>query len=144
MLTLTVAATLAVLAPLAWLLIESTRRRWLAFAIPALVALPLGFYSYGRSLLGYAVAGLPTGEVEVIYAAADEASRRVHVLISTPTGLRLHSGPLTEESRKQAGAAQAALEKGLPVRGKPARGGSDSNDGEFVFYVLPPMAQPKE
>jgi hypothetical protein len=140
MLTLTVAATLSVLAPLSWLLIESTRRRWLAFAIPALVALPLGFYSYGQSLLGYAIAGLPQGEVEVIYAAADEASRRVHVLIATPNGPRLHSGPLTEQSRKQAGAAQAALERGLPVRG---RAGGDANEGEFVFYVLPPMAQPK-
>ena len=140
MLTLTVAATLAVLAPLAWLLIESTRRRWLVWAVPILVALPLGFYSYGTTLLGYAVAGLPSGEVEVIYAAADEANRQVHVLIATPTGPRLHSGPLTEESRKQAGAAQAALEKGLPVKG---RAGGDSNDGEFVFYVLPPMAQPK-
>lgn len=143
MLALTVAATLAVLAPLAWVLIETSRKRWLAWAIPALVALPLAFYSYGATLLGYAVAGLPSGEVEVIYAAADEASRRVHVLIATPTGPRLHSVPLTEESRKQAGAAQAALEKGLPVRGKPARGGSDNNDGEFVFYVLPPMAQAK-
>lgn len=142
MLALTVAATLAVLAPLAWLLVETSRRKWLAFAIPALVALPLAFYSYGTTLLGYAVAGLPSGEVEVIYAAADEANRQVHVLIATPTGPRLHSGPLTEESRKQAGAAQAALEKGLPVRGRPGSG-SDNNDGEFVFYVLPPMAQPK-
>lgn len=143
MLALTVAATLAVLAPLAWLLVETSRRRWLFVAVPFLVALPLVFYHHGQSLLGYAVQGLPAGEYDVAHADVDEARRLVHVLVVTPDGPRLHSAPLTEQSRKQAGAAQAALEKGLAVRGRGTASGSDNNDGELVFYVLPPMAQPK-
>ncbi|WP_100961114.1 hypothetical protein [Bosea sp. FBZP-16] len=142
MLTLTVAATLAVLAPLAWLLVETSRRRWLAFAIPALVALPLAFYAYGSSLLGYAVATAPKGEFDVVHASVDEARGMVLLLIATPDGARLHTIPATEQARKQAGSAQAALEKGLPVRGR-AGTGADQNEGDLVFYVLPPMAQPK-
>lgn len=143
MLALTVAATLAVLAPLAWLLVETTRRRWLFVAVPFLVALPLAFYSYGSGLLGYAVANAPQGEFDVVHADVDEARRLVHILVVTPDGPRLHSAPLTEQARKQAGAAQAALEKGLAVRGRGTASGSDNNDGELVFYVLPPTAAPK-
>lgn len=141
MLALTVAATLAVLAPLAWLLVETSRKRWLAFAIPALVALPLAFYAYGSSLLGYAVADAPKGEFDVVHASVEQDS--VLLLVRTPTGARLHTIPATEASRKAAGAAQAALEKGLPVRGRRGASGSDNNDGELVFYVLPPTAAPK-
>lgn len=140
MLALTVAATLAVLAPLAWLLVETSRRKWLAFAIPALVALPLAFYAYGSSLLGYAVADVPRGEFDVVHASVE--GDRVLLLVTTPSGARLHTIPATEEARKQAGSAQAALEKGLPVKGR-AGTGSDNNDGELVFYVLPPTAAPK-
>lgn len=140
MLALTVAATLAVLAPLAWLLVETSRRRWLAFAIPALVALPLAFYAYGSSLLGYAVADAPKGEFDVVHASVE--GDRVLLLVRTPTGARLHVVPATEQARKAAGDAQANLEKGLPVKGR-AGTGSDNNDGELVFYVLPPSAAPK-
>ncbi|MGX1786808.1 hypothetical protein ACWIGM_08735 [Bosea sp. NPDC055332] len=143
MLALTVAATLAVLAPLAWLLVETSRRRWLFVAVPFLVALPLAFYAYGSSLLGYAVASAPVGEFDVVHASVDEARGMVLLLIATPDGARLHAVPATEEARKQAGSAQAALEKGLPVRGRSGTG-ADQNEGELVFYVLPPMAQPKE
>lgn len=141
MLALTVAATLAVLAPLAWLLVETSRRRWLFIAVPFLVALPLGFYSYGQSLLGYAVANAPRGEFDVVHASVEQDN--VLLLVRTPTGARLHTIPATEASRKAAGQAQANLEKGLPVKGRRARGGSDNNDGELVFYVLPPTAAPK-
>lgn len=141
MLALTVAATLAVLAPLAWLLVETSRRRWLVFAIPALVALPLTFYAYGSSLLGYAVASPPAGEFDVIHASVE--GDRVLLLVTTPAGTRFHVVPATEETRKQAGSAQAALEKGLPVKGRKGAPGSDNNDGELVFYVLPPTAAPK-
>lgn len=141
MLALTVAATLAVLAPLAWLLVETTRRRWLAFAIPALVALPLAFYAYGSSLLGYAVPGMPTQEFDVVHASVE--GDRVLLLVTTPAGTRFHVIPATEEARKQAGSAQAALEKGLPVKGRRGAPGADNNDGELVFYVLPPTAAPK-
>ena len=140
MLALTVAATLAVLAPLAWLLVETSRRRWLFVAVPALVALPLAFYAYGSSLLGYAVADTPKGEFDVVHASVE--GDRVLLLIATPDGARLHTIPATEKARKQAGSAQAALEKGLPVKGR-AGTGADQNEGELVFYVLPPMAQPK-
>ena len=138
MLALTVAATLAVLAPLAWLLVETSRRKWLAFAIPALVALPLAFYAYGSSLLGYAVADSPKGEFDVVHASVE--GEQVQLLISTPAGTRFHVLPATEQARKAAGEAQANLEKGLPVRG---RAGGDDNPGDFVFYVLPPSAAPK-
>ncbi|WP_089177227.1 hypothetical protein [Bosea sp. AS-1] len=138
MLALTVAATLAVLAPLAWLLVETSRRRWLFVAVPVLVALPLAFYAYGSSLLGYAVQTAPAGEFDVVHASVDQDN--VLLLVRTPTGTRLHTIPATEKARKAAGEAQANLEKGLPVRG---RGGSDNNDGELVFYVLPPTAAPK-
>ena len=138
MLTLTVAATLAVLAPLAWLLVETSRRRWLFVAVPVLVALPLAFYSYGSGLLGYAVADAPKGEFELLHASVD--GDRVLLLVTTPAGTRFHVVPATEEARKRAGAAAAALEKGLPVKG---RVGADDNPGELVFYVLPPTAAPK-
>jgi hypothetical protein len=138
MLTLTVAATLAVLAPLAWLLVETSRRRWLFVAVPFLVALPLAFYSYGSGLLGYAVDSAPAGEFDVVHASVD--GDRVLLLVTTPAGTRFHVIPATEETRKRAGAAAAALEKGLPVRG---RAGADDNPGELVFYVLPPTAAPK-
>lgn len=141
MLALTVAATLAVLAPLAWLLVETSRRRWLFVAVPFLVALPLGFYSYGSSLLGYAVQQPPAGEFDVVHASVDDSN--VLLLVRTPTGARLHTVPATEASRKAAGEAQANLEKGLPVKGRRGAPGSDANPGELVFYVLPPMAQPK-
>lgn len=141
MLALTVAATLAVLAPLAWLLVETSRRRWLVFAIPALVALPLAFYAYGSSLLGYAVASTPAGEFDVVHASVEQDN--VLLLVRTPTGARFHVVPATEKARKQAGAAQAALEKGLPVKGRKGAPGADNNDGELVFYVLPPTASPK-
>lgn len=141
MLTLTVAATLAVLAPLAWLLVETSRRRWLAFAIPALVALPLAFYAYGSSLLGYAAQTAPAGDFDVVHASVE--GNRVLLLVTTAAGTRFHVVPATEQARKQAGSAQAALEKGLPVKGRRARGGADNNDGELVFYVLPPTAAPK-
>lgn len=140
MLALTVAATLAVLAPLAWLLVETSRRRWLFVAVPFLVALPLAFYSYGSGLLGYAVAAAPTGEFDVVHASVD--GDRVLLLVTTPTGTRFHVVPATEKARKAAGEAQANLEKGLPVRGRKGSG-ADQNDGELVFYVLPPTAAPK-
>lgn len=138
MLALTVAATLAVLAPLAWLLVETSRRRWLFVAVPFLVALPLAFYSYGSGLLGYAVASAPQGEFELVHASVEQDT--VLLLVTTPAGTRFHVVPATEETRKAAGEAQANLEKGLPVRG---RAGADNNDGELVFYVLPPTAAPK-
>ncbi|MGY6249726.1 hypothetical protein ACXIUS_19565 [Bosea thiooxidans] len=141
MLALTVAATLAVLAPLAWLLVETSRRKWLAFAIPALVALPLAFYAYGSSLLGYAVANAPRGEFDVVHASVE--GDRVLLLVTTPDGTRFHAVPATEASRKAAGEAQANLEKGLPVKGRKGAPGADNNDGELVFYVLPPTAAPK-
>ena len=141
MLALTVAATLAVLAPLAWLLVETSRRRWLIVAVPFLVALPLAFYAYGSSLLGYAVQGMPTQEFDVVHASVDD--NNVLLLVRTPTGARLHVVPATEQARKQAGSAQAALEKGLPVKGRRGAPGADNNDGELVFYVLPPTAAPK-
>lgn len=141
MLTLTVAATLAVLAPLTWLLVETSRRRWLFVAVPFLVALPLAFYAYGSSLLGYAVADVPRGEFDVVHASVE--GDRVLLLVTTPAGTRFHVVPATEEARKAAGEAQAALEKGLPVKGRKGAPGADNNDGELVFYVLPPMAQPK-
>lgn len=141
MLTLTVAATLAVLAPLTWLLVETSRRRWLVVAVPALVALPLAFYAYGSSLLGYAVADAPKGEFDVVHASVE--GDRVLLLVTTPAGTRFHVVPATEQARKAAGEAQANLEKGLPVKGRRGASGSDNNDGELVFYVLPPMAQPK-
>lgn len=141
MLALTVAATLAVLAPLAWLLVETSRRRWLFVAVPFLVALPLAFYAYGSSLLGYAVSSAPRGEFDVVHASVE--GDHVLLLVRTPAGARLHTVPATEKARKAAGSAQAALEKGLLVRGRKGAPGSDNNEGEFVFYVLPPMAQPK-
>ncbi|CAN7596804.1 hypothetical protein [Bosea sp. LjRoot237] len=143
MLTLTIAATLAVLAPLAWLVVERTAsRRWLVLAIPALVALPLAFYAYGAGLLGYAVASAPPAEFDLVHASVDEKRREVLLLVQTPTGTRFHVVPATDQARKAAGGAQAMLEKGLPVRGRKG-GGSDNNDGELVFYVLPPSAAPK-
>lgn len=141
MLALTVAATLAVLAPLAWLLVETSRRRWLFVAVPALVALPLAFYAYGSSLLGYAVADAPKGEFDVVHASVE--GEQVQLLIRTTTGTRFHVVPATEQARKAAGEAQANLEKGLPVRGRKGAPGADNNEGELVFYVLPPTAAPK-
>lgn len=141
MLALTVAATLAVLAPLAWLLVETSRRRWLFIAVPFLVALPLGFYAYGSSLLGYAVADAPKGEFDVVHASVE--GDRVLLLVTTPAGTRFHVVPATERARKATGEAQAALEKGLPVKGRRGAPGADNNDGELVFYVLPPTAAPK-
>lgn len=142
MITLTIAATLAVLAPLAWLLVETSRRRWLVFAIPLLVALPLAFFAYGQSLLGYAVAQQLPKEFQLVHASVDEASRRVHLLVSTPDGVRFYALPATEQARKQASAAQAALDKGMAVAGKGGQG-ADNNEGEFVLYELPPMAPKK-
>lgn len=141
MLALTVAATLAVLAPLAWLLVETSRRRWLFVAVPALVALPLAFYAYGSSLLGYAVADAPKGEFDVVHASVEQDN--VLLLVRGAGGIRLHQTPATEASRKAAGEAQANLEKGLPVKGRRGAPGADNNDGELVFYVLPPTAAPK-
>ncbi len=140
MLALTVAATLAVLAPLAWLLVETSRRRWLFVAVPFLVALPLLFYHHGQSLLGYAVANAPQGEFDVVHASVEQDD--VLLLVRGDGGVRLHRVPATEASRKAAGEAQANLEKGLPVRGRKGSG-ADQNDGELVFYVLPPTAAPK-
>lgn len=142
MLTLTIAATLAVLAPLAWILVETSHRRWLVLAIPALVALPLAFYAYGASLLGYAVASAPPAEFDLVHASVDERNRLVMLLVATPTGTRFHVVPATDQARKAAGGAQAMLEKGLPVRGRKGVG-ADQNEGELVFYVLPPAAAPK-
>lgn len=141
MLALTVAATLAVLAPVVWVLIETSRCRWLFVAVPFLVAMPLAFYAYGSSLLGYAVSDAPTGEFDVVHASVE--GDRVLLLVTTPTGTRFHVVPATEQARKAAGEAQANLEKGLPVKGRRGVPGGDDNDGELVFYVLPPVAQPK-
>lgn len=147
MLTLTIIATLAVLAPLAWLLVETSRRRWLAFAIPALVAAPLGFYAYGSSLLGYAIAAKPAAEWSLVHASIDDTRRVVYLLVR-PDGSsepRLYAvADDFERTRREAGKAQAAVAKGMAVRGKRAVGqGADDNAGEFVFYVLPPSAAPK-
>lgn len=141
MTTLTIAATLAVLAPLAWLLVESSRKRWLFLAVPAIVAAPLAFYAYGQSLLGYAVPDTLPAEFQLVHASVE--GDRVLLLARTAGGTRLHSAPATDSARKQAGKAQAALEKGMAVAGRRAAGGSDNNEGEFVLYELPPMAQPK-
>lgn len=142
MITLTIAATLAALVPLIWLLLETSRSRWLAFAIPALVAAPIGFYAYGTSLLGYATpSGLPK-EWSLVHAAVDDEARTVWLLARVPGAApRLYAVTENfEEARKKAGQAQAALDKGMPVRGR----ASGVGNGEFVFYVLPPMAGSKE
>ncbi|MGY6251682.1 hypothetical protein ACXIUS_29855 [Bosea thiooxidans] len=113
----------------------------MAFAIPALVALPLAFYAYGSSLLGYAVQTPPAGDFDVVHASVE--GDRVLLLVRGAGGVRLHQTPATEASRKAAGEAQANLEKGLPVKGRKGAPGADNNDGELVFYVLPPTAAPK-
>jgi hypothetical protein len=141
MITLTIAATLAVLAPLAWLLVETSRRGWLALAVPAIVAAPIAFFLYGQSLLGYAAPYRVPAEFQLVHASVDRD--RVLLLIRTNDGTRLHSAPATDSARKQAGKAQAALEKGMAVAGRRSAGGADDNGGEFVLYELPPRARPK-
>lgn len=141
MITLTIIATLAVLAPLTWLLVETSRRKLLLLAIPALLAAPIGFYAYGTTLLGYAVHDALPEEWTLVHAAVEGDT--VYVLLREPgREPRLHViHGATQEQRKAAGQAQAAAGKGVPVRG---RRGSSENEGDFVFYVLPPSGGAKE
>lgn len=141
MITLTIIATLAVLAPLTWLLVETSRRRLLLLAIPLLLAAPIGFYAYGTTLLGYAATASLPAEWALVHASVEGDA--VYVLLREPgREPRLHViHGATQEQRRKAGQAQAAVGKGLPVRG---RRGSTESDGDFVFYVLPPAGAAKE
>ena len=144
MTTLTILITLAVAVPTLWLLVQTgAKARWLAIAIPLLLAAPIGLYAYGTSLLGYAVATSPTGQWELLYARVDDANRQVLALVQPPAGEpRLYTMTRNfEQKRRQFGQAQARVASGVAVGGRP---GSGDADGEFVLYDLPPAGLPQK
>lgn len=145
--TLTIATGLPVAVLGLWLLAETVRsgrsRWWLALALPVLLAWPVGTYVYGSRLLGYATPDEIRGEFALIHAFADEQQHAVYALVringGEPRLYKITSG--YERARKTFAAAQVQVGKGVPMTGKMRRAGI-ADDGEFVFYVLPPSGLP--
>ncbi|MEZ0212396.1 MAG: hypothetical protein ACAH27_05530 [Xanthobacteraceae bacterium] len=141
MIILALCITLAIAVPVVWLLVEfSSRHRWLFLAIPLLLAAPIGLYSYGGTLLGYAVTAPLPATWKLISVAVDNEAKRVYVLVRTPgaDGPRLYAVTDDfEDARKAAGRAQADMAKGFGVSGVIAP------NGRIMMYALPPQAGSK-
>jgi len=148
MITLTILAGLLVAVIGGWMLVEiqqGRRARWLALALPVLLAWPIGLHAYGSRLLGYATAEPLTDEFELIASYADEQAHVVYatVRLKGEQAPRLYAVTGEFESqRKSFASAQAQIGKGMPMRGQKRQGLRD--DGEYVFYELPPSGVPEK
>lgn len=145
MLGLTILAGLLVAVVGVWLIVESARiRNVLWLVIPALLAWPCAIHFYGASLLGYATADRLPDDFVLISSYADESHKAIFatVRLKDETEPRLYAvtGDF-EANRKSFAKAQGDVGKGLPIAGKQKRTGLQ-NDGEFVFYRLPPAGLP--
>lgn len=158
MITLTILSGSLTVAIALWLLamrLDPRFRLYLALFIPLAVAWPFGVYQYGSSLLGYAVeASLPHG-FRLVYAYADDKAQTIYALLVTPGEIAPRLYAITanyEKNKKQFAQAQAASGRGVPMSGTPKKGAKPgqakatgmSDDGDFIFYQLPPTGVPNK
>ena len=147
MITLTILAGIVVMIIGGWLIVERTRFGRLAwFAIPILLAWPLATYVYGSSTLGYPTVDAPPDGFALVSVIDDPAHRSLYILVRLPGDVtpRLYSIEATEANRKAFAGAQSQIAKGVPVAVKRKLRNGLIDDGDYVFYQLPPSGLPSK
>lgn len=147
--TLTLILTLIIMAAAAWLLVDLKRsqvaRRWLWFVVPALMALPIGFYVYGMSLMGLATDRPLPQRYEILDVSIIDKTKTVYVLVMEDGEVepRLHAIRRHYKKRKeQFGEQQSRINRGMRVTAEAiGEQGGDDEGGEYRFYALPPARE---
>lgn len=141
-----------------WLLVMRTDPRfrlYLAVFIPLAFAWPFAVYEYGSSLLGYSILAPLPADFQLLYARADDKAHTIYALLVAPgePAPRLYAITANyEKNKQQLAQVQAAKNRGMPMAGTPKKGAKPgqakatgiSDEGDFIFYQLPPTGIPNK